>query len=265
MTLVCVLATLILMLNVATEARGEDASAGQGTTPTSAARSGDVPPPPKGLLPKAFRAYVGFAGIVNGSLISEPKNKTVELNGAQYIAPYPGFGGVGGGGGLALGLGWKAINLEVGVEWTSDQGEGRIDGFTYTLSQTTRHIPITLRFEVPDLKVRPSIFGGLDWVSPSDAQLKQPPGYTLVPPLTGAASEDYTAWRFGFGFDIMLNKQMRIPIRIAASYTPLDRETIDDLVVKEMSNGVVSGIQYRSTWQWQPQISLGFSYDFAHF
>ena len=52
---------------------------------------------------KPFRSYVTVAGIVNGSLIAEPKNKTLELDGKQYIAPYPGFGGVGGGGGLARG------------------------------------------------------------------------------------------------------------------------------------------------------------------
>jgi hypothetical protein len=50
---------------------------------------------------KEFRAYGGVLGSVSGSFIPEPKNKTIEIGGQTLIAPYPGFGGVGGGGGGA--------------------------------------------------------------------------------------------------------------------------------------------------------------------
>lgn len=253
-------ATLISSLSltlISTEVSAEDAQTEVITQePTQASKKLKTP----------FHAYATVFGLVAGSMISEPKNKTIELNGATLIAPYPGFGGVGGGGGLSVGLNWEAISLEVGLEWSADEGEGRIDGFTYTLSQTTRHIPLTLRFEVPGLKVRPSLFGGVDWVSPSGAELTQPEGYALVPPITGVASESYTAWRFGLGFDILLNNRMRIPLRITANYTPMERNTIDDLVVKEEGvGGAVVGIRYRSTWHWQPHVSFGFRYDFALF
>ena len=216
---------------------------------------------------KPFRAYGGAIGSVTGSFIPEPKNKTIEIGGQTLIAPYPGFGGVGGGGGILLGVGWRALSLDVGIAWSVDQGEGRIDGQTYTISQTTRHIPLTLRAEIPDLAVRPSAFVGVDWVSPSDAELEQPTLLTFVPPITGTYSEDYTALRFGIGLEIMVSSRLRIPFRLTGIYAPIDRDTIDDLVVQDQAvpNGPTTGIRYRSTWNWQAQVSLGVIYDFALF
>lgn len=215
---------------------------------------------------KQFRAYGGILGSVSGSFIPEPKNKTIEIGGDSFLAPYPGFGGVGGGGGALIGVGWKALSLDVGLAWSVDQGEGRIDGQTYTISQTTRHIPLTLRAEIPDLKVRPSVFAGVDWVSPSDAELEQPTLLVSNPPITGVYSEDYTAWRFGLGLEIMVNPRLRIPFRLIGIYAPMDRSTIDDLVVQETNeSGAITGIRYRSTWHWQAQVSLGVIYDFSLF
>ena len=252
--LLCALGTA-LILSAAAHAQTATPKS-QSATPTKPVQSA-----------KPFRAYGGAVGSVTGSFIPEPKNKTIEIGDQTLIAPYPGFGGVGGGGGILLGVGWRALSLDVGVAWSVDQGEGRIDGQTYTISQTTRHIPLTLRAEIPDLKVRPSAFVGVDWVSPSDAELEQPTLLTFVPPITGTYSEDYTALRFGIGLEIMVNPRLRIPFRVTGIYAPMDRDTIDDLVVQDQAvpNGPTTGIRYRSTWNWQAQVSLGIIYDFALF
>ena len=57
--------------------------------------------------------------------------------------------------GLNLGIAWKALSLDVGLDWSMDQGEGRINGQGFTLSRTTRHIPLTLRAEIPNCRLDP--------------------------------------------------------------------------------------------------------------
>ena len=221
----------------------------------------------KSTKEKAFRAYGGALGSVSGTFILEPKNKTIEMGGQTYSSAYPGFGGVGGGGGMLIGVGWKALSLDVGLAWSIDEGDGRINGQTFTISQTTRHIPLTLRAEIPDLNVRPSAFIGVDWVSPSNVELTQPATLSSDPPITGTYSESYTALRFGIGLEMMVTPRLRIPFRLIGIYTPADRDTIDDLVVQEQAgpNGPTTGIRYRSNWHWQAQVSLGVIYDFALF
>ena len=212
------------------------------------------------------RAYIGAHGFVNGSFISEPKSKTLNINNLTYQLPYPGFGGVGGGGGGVLGVAWKALSLDIGFDWSVDSAEGRIDGFTYTMSQTTQHIPLTIRAEVPNLTVRPSLLLGVDWVSTSKTSLEKPSGFVVNPPLLEPNKESYTAWRFGFGFDFMLSDRLRLPLRILAIYAPIDRSDLSEYIIVESGpSGVTTGFKYRSQWEWQPQITLGLSYDFQVF
>jgi hypothetical protein len=216
--------------------------------------------------PNEFRAYIDGHGFVNGSFISEPKSKTFPTDTGVYLLPYPGFGGVGGGGGMSLGIGWQAVSLDIGFDWSSDQAEGRIDGFTYTMSQTTQHIPLTLRLEVPNLMVRPSLIAGVDWVSTSNPKLEKPSNYVINPPLLDPKEDSYTAWRFGFGFDFMINDRLRVPFRLIAIYAPIDRSDLTDYIKEETGpTGLTTGFKYRSKWEWQPQVTLGLTYDFHLF
>ena len=209
---------------------------------------------------KEYRAYFTANGFVNGSFITEPKSKTLPNNGQLLVLPYPGFGGVGGGGGLNIGIAWKALSLDIGLDWSVDQGEGRINGQTFSLSQTTRHIPLTMRVEIPNWAVRPSLIGGIDWVSSTDTKLETPIGFISSPALLDPESQDYTAWIFGFGLDFMLNDTLRIPFRILAVYAPLDRSDLSERIELESN-----GFRFNSQWEWQPRISLGLSYDFKSF
>ena len=212
-----------------------------------------------------FKAYVSGHGFVNGSFISEPSNKTLSSDGGiTQVLPYPGFGGVGGGGGIALGVNWKALSVDLGFDYSSDQAEGRINGQTLTMSQTTHHIPLTVRVSVPQAKwVKPSLFGGINWVSRSGSKMDAPP---FTPPLLSPQDDSYTAWRFGLGFDIYLTDAWSIPFRILANYAPIDGDSLDERVelVRNESNAL-TGIRYTGQWEWQPQITLGLTYDFAHF
>lgn len=212
-----------------------------------------------------YRVYGSLHGFANGSFISEPKSKTLTYNGGLIQLPYPGFGGVGGGAGLSVGMAWRALSLDLGFDWSQDQAEGRIDGETYTMSQSSYHIPLILRAELPSLTVRPSLFVGLDWVSTKNSKLEQPSYVTLSPALLDPQESSYTAYVFGFGFDFMINEQLRLPFRLSAVYAPLSREDLNERVDIELFNNQMSGFRFKSQWEWQPRLSLGLSYDFKTF
>lgn len=209
---------------------------------------------------KPLQLYVSAHGFVNGSFISEPSDKTVsEYPG--YLIPYPGFGGVGGGGGAEFGVNWKALSLDLGFDYSADQAEGRLNGQALTLSQTTYHLPLTIRLSLPQAKlVRPSLFGGIDWVTAADTQLDA----KYFSGIEAAESESYTGWRFGFGFEVFLSNTLSIPFRVQAVYAPMNNENLDDRVeIVALNGGTLTSYKIKSKWEWQPQVSLGFTYYFG--
>ena len=171
--------------------------------------------------------YAGAAGFVNGSFLLNSKNDFYEGANTAGSIPSPTWGGVGGGGGAHLGIRWQFVSVDFGYEYSSDQADGKIDGNTYTIEQTTTHLPLTLRLEVPTETVRPSFFGGLNWVSIDKSSVVNPPNQ---PFNVDSIYEDYTAWRFGIGIEIMVTDQLRIPIRFSANYAPSDRDNLDDVL-----------------------------------
>ena len=52
-------------------------------------------------------------GQATGSFLSKPDNKTLAINDQLFSFVYPGFAGVSGGGGLAVSVNWKALNLDL--------------------------------------------------------------------------------------------------------------------------------------------------------
>ena len=183
------------------------------------------------------------------------------VEGQTKTLPYPGFGGVGGGGGLLVGARWRALSLDVGVEWSVDSAEGRIDGEAVTLNQTTMHIPISLRAGIPSGSVRPSIFGGVDFVNPSDAGLEVPPQYSAS--ISGVESERYIAGRFGFGLDFAITDALSVPLRLVGVYAPTSREDLSERVIIDEINGNAVVMRYISKWEWQARLMLGVTYEFT--
>ena len=207
---------------------------------------------------------VGGFGAVNGSFITQPNDKIFtppESPNTRIDIPYPGFGGVGGGGGLRVELGWRALSLGLGYTLSADQADGRLNGQTFTLSQTTHHLPLILRAELPSDSVRPSLFGGPEWVFASTPTLEIP---TLFQGSVyrGAKAEDYLGWCFGFGFDFMIDTHWRIPLRFKAVYAPYESENIKDYIYFTSNTSTGDQIDFKSAWVWQAQVSLGLSYTF---
>ena len=207
-----------------------------------------------------LRVAVSAFGAVQGSFITKPDNEYYSDGPLRYDIPYSGYGGVGGAMGLSFEVAWKVLGLSLGYTHSLDAAKGKIDGQTLSLSQTTHHVPLTLRAELPSALVRPSVFGGLDWVSASNTSLTSYPGS----PYKSARAESYQAWMFGLGFDVMLTSTLRLPIRLYGVLNPVTRASLNDAISPQgplIAQGVAPNIELRSEWVWQAGVSVGVSFD----
>jgi hypothetical protein len=207
-----------------------------------------------------LRVAVSAAGAVQGSFITKPDNEYYRALNLNFDVPYSGYGGVGGAAALSAEVAWKVLGLSVGYLHGFDSAKGKIDGQALSLSQTTHHIPITLRAELPSALVRPSLFGGIDWVSASSTTLESYPGSLYKT----ARAESYQAWMFGLGFDFMLTPQLRLPVRLYGIFNPAKRDSLNDAISPQFSLDSPSSFgtfELRSEWTWQAGVSVGVSFD----
>jgi|GEM_PF-3442802 len=207
-----------------------------------------------------LRVAVGAAVAVQGSFISKPKSEYYQQPGILWDVPYSGYGGVGGAGAASVEVAWRALGLSVGYTHSVDAAEGKINGQALSLSQTTHHVPLTLRAELPTALVRPSLFGGVDWVSVSGTALQAPPGTGY----SDARADSYRAWIFGLGFDALLGPRLRLPVRLYGVFNPAPRDTLNDVIEPQLSLSESGGLGFfrlKSEWVWQAGISVGVSFD----
>jgi hypothetical protein len=220
---------------------------------------------------------VGFelAGFVVGSFIDKPsasqKIATLGTTKAQY--PYPGFAGVGGGGGLTINALWKGvIGVQLGLWNAQESASGTLDIYDYTrpgasgtkhemtFSKSSWHLPVLLKLAAPTKTVRPFLVVGGDFIFPSTSDLDTT--------YLGASADDqsYSAFHFGFGLDFLMDidgVDVRIPLNFRGNYNTGLGDTVDDRVDFSgcsvgMGNTVgCSGYSYRTDWQYQAFVSLG--------
>ncbi|MBU0550016.1 hypothetical protein KKF91_15165 [Myxococcota bacterium] len=219
-------------------------------------------PSPAGDAPPRREVEVGvtLVGRVVGSFLTEPSDKTFERNGARYLMPYPGFGGVSGGGGLSLQAMWRGfVGLDWGLIYQLDQGSGEINNIDITLKQTALHMPLYLRLEAPLESVRPFAFFGPVWIFPGEPEVD---AEATSPTFKGYA-EDYMAWGFGFGFSFIIPVEgvdVRVPLRFAGAYNP----NVSDDISGRMRDLEPNTTQYTyvTEWSWHATASLGLAWYF---
>ena len=202
----------------------------------------------------------------HGVFLTKPNDEYYYTEEGRVVdIAYPGFGGVGPAFGVDLTLAWRMLSLSTGYHLSLDNAQGKVDGFMHTLEQTSYHLPLTLNITVYDEgSVRPVLFGGLEWVSGEEGSLKTSQSYTSF--YEGLETEDYRAWTFGLGLDVVMSGGWRVPIRLYGSFHPEERETLNDLIMGESvtsSGGFInaSGAQVRGAWTWQAGLRVGVSYD----
>ncbi len=220
-----------------------------------------------------WQVSVGAFGGVVGSFMEEPSetNKTarVPLEGrlqkGSVPVPYPGFAGVGGGGGVSVDVMYQGIiGLELQLYNAKETAKGHLDvrntRHQIELSKTAWHIPLLFKLAIPTAVVRPFIFGGFDFVLESEPEVET----TLIG--ADALGDGYTATQFGFGFDFFVHERVRIPLMLRGSRNFAMDSNVEGLMSFDgcslQNDEALSCFQYRTAWQWQAFVSLGVSYTF---
>ena len=225
------------------------------------------PPVSEEEMVNPWQVSVGAFGGVVGSFMEEPSetNKTARFRGTSVAVAYPGFAGVGGGGGVSVDVMYKGIiGLELHLYNAKETAKGHLDvagtRHQIELSKTAWHIPLLFKLAIPTAVVRPFIFGGFDFVLESEPEVET----TLIG--ADALGDGYTATQFGFGFDFFVHERVRIPLMLRGSRNFAMDSNVEDLMSFDgcslSNNNVLSCFQYRTAWQWQAFVSLGVSYTF---
>jgi hypothetical protein len=219
--------------------------------------------------PRKIEIGVGAAGFMNGTFMSDlPDNKKiVQVNGQDVLVPYPGFWGLGGGGGVQLNAMYRGfIGMQLDLLFSQDNGQGEItinDGtpaateIKLEMSQGAFHIPLMVKAAIPLKSVRPFLLLGPEFVIPGDPEMTTDP--SLAQALK-AEADPYINLTTGFGFEFLVPAEgvdLRIPLSIRGSF---NFGTADD-VKGRMSitdQGQIAGIN--SEWEYQAFIMLGLTW-----
>lgn len=218
-------------------------------------------PEPKGEVEIGVHLF----GMAIGSFMTEVPNedKFVLHQGNRVQVVYPGFGGFGGGGGLALDVTWAGIvGVQLGVFGSKEGGTGKINDVEFEITQTALHLPIYLRAAIPTDSVRPFIYVGPEFVLPSDPEVSEDvPGGVRVTAIADA----YTTFAFGFGFEFMIPTEgidARIPFTLRGSYNPGVPSGLDGRATYEIDGNILRGVEFKTEWEFQAAVSLGIAFYF---
>lgn len=228
---------------------------------------------------------IGGLGFVNGAFMTEPSetDKMMQIgqtpSGGPIIVgpvPYPGYAGVGGGGGLTFNVMYRgAIGAQLDLLFSHDQGKGEINDMEIELSQTAFHMPFLVRGAIPLKHVRPFIFVGPELVVPGEAKVDTivrfavSPDGTLpagVPTPVGQAGA-YLNLQTGFGFEFLIPSEDDLDIRIPLTFRGSFNFDTDEAVAGrlELADVPMSNAKYvksiNTEWQYQAFVTLGVTFN----
>ncbi len=219
---------------------------------------------------------VTLMGMVNGSFLDEPSEADKMTDGVSGPLLYPGFGGVGGGGGLLVNAMWRGIvGLETGAYFALEQGAGTLNiGGTlevdYTLGQNAWHVPLLLKVAAPLEVMRPFGYFGVEWAFVSGVAVQErDPDNAAAAALVDAEADDYWLLAFGAGFEFVIpaGVDLRIPLTFRGAWNPSTGDKAEDRMSRVPENcGNASQpctqFIYNTEWQYQAAVSLGLAYYF---
>ncbi len=228
--------------------------------------------------PHKVEIGIGAAGLMNGTFMGTVPDdqKHLDYQGTQVNdLTYPGFWGLGGGGGVQLNAMYKgAIGMELDLLYSHDSGTGKItvdsQEFHLTLSQGAFHIPLLVKAAIPLKSVRPFILVGPEFVLPGDPEAEKDSDAVVT--KYSAWADPYINLQAGFGFEFVLpvsGVDLRIPLsfRYSGNFGTGDglkgRMAIDDAESVNVGGQqaiVLKSLSYSSEWQHQAFITLGVSW-----
>ena len=183
----------------------------------------------------------------------------------QAKIPYPGFAGVGGGGGITTSFMYRgAIGAQLDFLYSVDQGKGEINDVAVEIGQGAFHIPLMLKAAIPLRSVRPFLLVGPEFVIPSEPTVES----DLFAKAVKGEADAYVDLGFGLGFDFLLpgEHDLRIPLMIRGNVNfdvpggTEGRVTLGDYnpATNELSLKSLS-----TAWQYQAFVMLGFTWNQA--
>ena len=210
--------------------------------------------------PREWELGVSAHGQVGGSFLSEPDDKAV-TQGSPFEYSYPGFAGVGGGGGVGLHLAWRGmLGVVTELSYTKDSGRGAIGGADITLTQWALHVPLMVRAAVPSEHFRLFAQVGPEFVLPQSPSAEY--DEAIVVTDVNAAADSYINIAFGLGCEFMLPVEevdLRIPFTLRGSINPSTpaaaRDRIRDAELPQRMSLV-------SEWEYQAAVSIGLAWYF---
>ena len=198
-------------------------------------------------------------GYFGGNFLSEPDDKILEDNGKLYQGIYPGFGGTGLGGGVAVDVRYAGIiGVELGVLFTEEEAKGEINDLNLTLSHSATHVPILLKVAAPTELVRPYAMIGwqFSFISNSKADFELPGN------LVQAKDEDYSGLAFGFGLEVALpidGVDLRIPISVRGMW---NTSITDKAADRTEYDAAKDQITYSTAFEYHAGGTLGLAWYF---
>jgi opacity protein-like surface antigen len=229
-------------------------------TPTAASQEGAGGAP-------AVTLGLGLKGGLLVSLLSEPDESTINL-------PVPGFGGAGGGVGLALDVLYgDFVGLELDFLYMAASGSGEITfpgGFDVDqeLRSTDLQLAVLLKLQLAyalgaprsaatELAVKPYLGIGATFVFQTDSEFTV--DQRVVGLDTAIDTESYTMFTVSLGAAIDAGP-MRIPIELRGSWQPLDDDPRERADFEPQTGGTLTRLGVRSTWEAQLFFLVGVQY-----
>ncbi len=206
---------------------------------------------------------IGVLGQVGGNFIDRPEDVAVTPGNPVELV-YPGFGGLGGGGGLSLDLRYKKfIGVQMDLMLSSDRGVGYIDLLRVSIGQTSIHVPIMAKLLYPGDTVRPSIALGVDFIAPQSLEITTDPLLPSTATLFGSQASAHAMIVGAIGVEFLLpyeGADLRIPVSIRGGINPSTPDAARDRAAYVLDGTLVRSVIFDSAWQYHLSFNIGVSY-----
>lgn len=228
------------------------------------------------LLPRAALAgdvlsvgvgALGGAGLVG---LSKPGDTTIAVGGATgQDTSYPGFFGGTVGAGLSLDARLIGIlGVEADLFYAFDEkGSGDLTlgptKYNIEIGQPALHVPVLVKGVLPIGIVRPFIGFGPEFVLPGKSTAKV--DLAGISTRIDARADSYTLLTLALGVEIKLplpTIDLRIPIALRGSLNPSTSDKVTDRRDMALAGTQITGITYKSEWQYQGMVTAGVAYWF---
>lgn len=215
------------------------------------------------LLGEDLELGVGVIGQVAGNFIDRPNDTTV-APGSTVELVYPGFGGVGGGGGLSAELRFRGfLALQIDLILSSDRGVGYIDLLRVSVGQTSLHVPILAKVIYPGEAVRPSFALGADLVFPQALSISTDPLLPATATTFAIQAGPYAMLMAALGVEFILpfkNVDLRVPVSLRGAINPGTPAAARDRAAYTLDGTQVRSVTFSSEWQYHLSFNVGVSY-----